>query len=141
MNPELHISVLKASSFLLIACILILPIFGLWLHKRTNNFGGFFVYLLFSAITLTALLFLTAWWADKSSMIELNLLGYNHYGMNETELYANVSTSNIARVKSLEYSIMGIGWPLKAIFGIPLTLGYSIIVYMFNALYLKTKRT
>ena len=50
--------------------------------------------------------------------------------MNHNEFYENVSSENMEKVKSLETSIMGIGWPLKAIFGFVIFLPYLIFVYI-----------
>ena len=67
-------------------------------------------------ILVTALLTLAfAWWSVTADEMLLAHYGYNIDGMNETEFYGKVAPENMERVKSLETSIMGIGWPLKAI--------------------------
>lgn len=50
------------------------------------------------------------------------------------EYYENVLTENLDKVKSLESSNMGIGWPLRAIFGWVLIIPYLIFVYFGKAL-------
>jgi cyanate permease len=46
------------------------------------------------------------------------------------ERFQNVAQENFEKVKSLEANSMGIGWPLKAIFGFAMTVPYLIIVYL-----------
>ncbi len=61
-------------------------------------------------------------------------------GMSETEFYRNVSPENMEQVKSLETSIMGIGWPIKAIFGYLIFIPYLIFVYIGKTLIKKLKK-
>jgi hypothetical protein len=49
--------------------------------------------------------------------------------MNETEFYGKVLLENMDKVKSLETSIMGIGWPLKAILTFVFYSPYLLIIY------------
>ena len=49
--------------------------------------------------------------------------------MNETEFYGNVLPENMYKVNSLVTSIMGIGWPLKAILTFVFYSPYLLIVY------------
>lgn len=52
------------------------------------------------------------------------------YGYNlNTMSYENVSAENISKVKALDTSIMGIGWPLRAMFGIVIFLPYHFIIF------------
>ena len=46
---------------------------------------------------------------------------------NEIDRLKNVDPKNIETVKQLKISIMGIGWPLKAIFGLVLLIPFSIL--------------
>lgn len=56
--------------------------------------------------------------------------------MNDTAPLENVKAENMDRVKSLETTIMGIGWPLKGImtyvFYSPFLLIAYLIVYMLK---------
>ena len=66
-----------------------------------------------------ALSIVSPFWKNYSS--EILLKGYNAYEYNpdsgsEQVEYKNVKSENVERVKQLENTIMGIGWPLKAIF-------------------------
>jgi hypothetical protein len=72
------------------------------------------------------------WWTDYSDNKLLEHYGYNFDAMNDTERFANVSIDNMERVKSLETSIMGIGWPLKVMISYVFYLPYLLIVYLVN---------
>ena len=54
--------------------------------------------------------------------------------MSETEFFGNVLPENMDKVKRLETSVMGIGWPVKAIFGFVMTIPYLIFVYFGKVL-------
>ncbi len=88
------------------------------------------IYSLISLFILAVLILIFAWWNDKSNMILLDHYGYNSNGFNDSERFQHVAQENIGKVKSLETSIMGIGWPLKAIFGYVMTIPYLIFVYI-----------
>lgn len=74
----------------------------------------FYVFLICASLAI-----LFAFWKHYSS--EILLRSYNAYELNqdsgtEQVKYGNVKLENIERVKQLEKIIMGIGWPLKAMF-------------------------
>ncbi len=71
-----------------------------------------------------------AWWSHESNLILLKHFGYNMDGMSETEFFGNVLPENLDKVKRLETSVLGIGWPVKAILGFVMTIPYLIIVYL-----------
>jgi len=79
-------------------------------------------------------MFIFAWWSHESDLILLKHYGYNIDGMNETEFYGNVSPENMEQVNRLVTSVMGIGWPLKAMFGFVMTIPYLIFVYFGKVL-------
>ena len=85
-----------------------------------------------ASITLTF-----AWWADTSDQMLLEHYGYNFDAMNHTERFGKVSPDNMERVKSLEISIMGIGWPLKAIMTYVFYSPYLLIVYFITYFFRK----
>jgi len=62
--------------------------------------------------------------------------GYDFYAMNDTERYQNVSSENLDNVKHLEMSMMGIGWPVKALFAyifyFPFFLIFCSIVFFYK---------
>jgi amino acid transporter len=114
------------TTFLLLGLILIFPILILKRLKKNILLN----YSLISLFIVGLLIVVFAWWSHKSDLILLNNFGYNIDGMNHNEFYENVSSENMEKVKSLETSIMGIGWPLKAIFGFVIFLPYLIFVYI-----------
>jgi hypothetical protein len=50
--------------------------------------------------------------------------------MTDTQRFSNVSPENLERVKGLEISMMGIGWPLKAIMTFIVYSPYILVVYL-----------
>lgn len=60
--------------------------------------------------------------------------------MNHIDFYSNVSVENMNKVKSLETSIMGIGWPVKAIFSYVTFIPYLICVYIGKGLIERVKK-
>ena len=116
------------------------PILIIW---RLNKINIKFTFIYYLIIGIVATVFLTlsfAWWTNKSDKILLTYYGYNINGMNDTEFYEKVLPENIKRVKSLEISIMGIGWPLKAIMTYMFYSPYLLIVYLASYLLEKRKQ-
>lgn len=108
------------------------PIIIIWRLNRINVRYKFIIYLTICALT-TATIFLTfGWWTDYSDNKLLEHYRYNFDEMNDTERFANVSIDNMEKVKSLETSIMGIGWPLKVMISYVFYLPYLLIVYLVN---------
>jgi len=84
-----------------------------------------------------------AWWADYSNILLLK--HYNGYVYNPDSggfqiEYDNVLPENLERVKRLEISVMGIGWPLKAIMSFVFYSPYLLIVYGVGQLIRRVKR-
>lgn len=109
-----------------------------WLHKQ-NVTHKFISYFLIGLITTAALTLTLAWWVDTSNMMLLTNYGYNIDGMNDMERYGQVTDENMEQVKSLETSIMGIGWPLKAMIGYVVYIPYFLIVYLVNKIIRKNR--
>lgn len=118
------------SNFLIFGLIIIIPILLLIILKRYRTKRILIKYLLISLFVLGLLICFFAWWTDKSNMILLKHFGYNYDGWNNAERFLNVTQVNLEKVKRLETSIMGIGWPLKAIFGYVIIIPYLIFVYL-----------
>jgi hypothetical protein len=123
-------TLITISNFLILGLIIFSPILILIILKKLKIKRTLIIYSLISLLVLGALIRIFAWWADKSDMIILEHYGYNNYGWTETERFQNVAQENFEKVKSLEANSMGIGWPLKAIFGFVMTVPYLIIVYL-----------
>jgi hypothetical protein len=60
--------------------------------------------------------------------------------MNDTERFGNVLPNNMERVKKLEKSMMGIGWPLKVIITYAFYFPFLLIVYFVTYLFWKKLR-
>ncbi len=124
---EIIITVLN---ILILGLIIIAPIIILLIANKYRIKNTLIFYSIAGFIVLGILVWTLAWWGHESDLILLKQYGYNIDGMNETEFYGNVLPENLEKVKKLETSIMGVGWPLKAIFGIVTVIPYLIIVYM-----------
>lgn len=96
---------------------------------------------IFSSIAIVGLLtIIMAWWSHRSDMMLLSYRGYDIDGMSDSERYENIAQENMETVKSLETSIMGIGWPLKAIFGFTYVFFYPFIVFFGDKLISNLKK-
>lgn len=122
-------TLITISNFLILGLIIISPILILYILKRLKTKRTVIIYSLISLSVLGVLILIFAWWSYESDLILLKHFGYNIDGMNETEFFGNVLPENMAKVKRLETSVMGIGWPVKAIFGFVMTIPYLIFVY------------
>ena len=108
------------------------PIIIIWRLNRLNVRYKFIIYLTICVLTTATIALTFGWWTDYSDNKLLEHYGYNFDAMNDTERFANVSIDNMERVKSLETSIMGIGWPLKVMISYVFYLPYLLIVYLVN---------
>jgi amino acid transporter len=117
-------------SFSLVVGLILFPIYLLrQINKTKIRFK--FITFLSTGLILTALIaFVFAWWSYTSDLLLLKHYGYDIDGMNETEFYGKVLPENMDKVKSLEISIMGIGWPLKAFLTFIFYSPYLLIVYI-----------
>ena len=127
-------TVVTISNFLILVLIIIAPILILIILKRLKTKRTVIIYSLIGLSVLGILIVIFAWWSHESDLILLKHYGYNIDGMNETEFFGNVLAENLDTVKRLETSIMGIGWPVKAMFGFVMTIPYLIFVYIGKVL-------
>lgn len=127
MNME---TLVTMSNYLILGLILIAPILILIILKRLKAKQNLIIYTLLNLLLSGILILIFAWWSDESALILLKHYGYNLNGINEAELYENVLQENIEQVKNLEVSIMGIGWPVKAMFGYIMFIPYLILIYI-----------
>lgn len=123
-------TLLTISNFLILGLILAVPILILIILKKKNVGHTLIIYFPASLLILAILTLVLAWWLHASDLILLKHYGYNIDGINEAGFYRNVSPENMDKVKNLEISIMGIGWPAKAIFGYITFVPYLIFVYI-----------
>jgi hypothetical protein len=128
-------------SFSLLIALLSSPILILIGLKRRKIEKYKFLTYLTLGIIITSIITLTfGWWSDTSNELLLSYYGYDFDAMNENERFANVSTDNLERVKSLEISMMGIGWPLKTIITFAAYSPYLLIVYLVTYLIRKNQK-
>ena len=127
-------TLITISNFLILGLIIFTPILILIILKRLKTRRTVIIYSLIGLLVLGILMFIFAWWSHESDLILLKHYGYNIDGMNETEFYGNVSPENMEQVNRLVTSVMGIGWPLKAMFGFVMTFPYLIFVYIGKVL-------
>jgi hypothetical protein len=116
-------------SFSLFVGILLCPILLLRIIKTTKIRYKFLAYLTIGLFLNAVIVLVFAWWSYTSDLMLLEHYGYDIDGMNETEFYGNVIPENMDKVKSIQRSIMGIGWPLKAIFAFVFCSPWIIVVY------------
>ena len=127
-------TLITISNFLILGLIILAPILILIILKRLKTKRTVIIYSLIGLFVLGVLMLIFAWWSYESDLILLKHFGYNIDGMSETEFFGNVLPENMDKVKRLETSVMGIGWPVKAIFGFVMTIPYLIFVYFGKAL-------
>jgi amino acid transporter len=116
-------------SFSLFVGILLCPILLLRKIKTTKIRYKFLAYLTIGLFLNAVIVLVFAWRSYTSDLMLLEHYGYNIDGMNEAEFYGNVIPENMDKVKSIQRSIMGIGWPLKAIFAFVFCSPWIIVVY------------
>ena len=127
-------TLITISNFLILGLIIFAPILILIILKRLKTKRTVIIYSLIGLFVLGVLMLIFAWWSHESDLILLKHFGYNIDGMSETEFFGNVLPENMDKVKRLETSVMGIGWPVKAIFGFVMTIPYLIFVYFGKVL-------
>jgi len=132
---------IKIITLLLLVGLITTPILLLIGLKKLNIKNKFLYYLFFGILITSVLTFTIGWWSDASNQILLNHYGYDYDAMNDIERFKNVSEQNMNRVKTLEITMMGIGWPLKAIMAYIFYSPYLLIVYLINYFIKKKKLT
>ncbi|MCL3781890.1 hypothetical protein EMN47_16010 [Prolixibacteraceae bacterium JC049] len=130
---------LKIVDYLLLVALLILPIIILVKTSKFRVRYPIIPYLIISLLVWGLLMALMAWWSYYSKEMLLENLGYDFHALTEAESFKNVSESNKAKAEQLYLSIMGIGWPLKAIMGFFITGPYVLLVYLCK--YLMNRKT
>jgi len=112
------------------------PIIILRFVNKSNIKFNFISYFTIGLIVTAIISLIFAWWSDTSSIILLK--HYDGYVFNPDSnsfqvSYEKVLPVNIDRVKNLELKIMGIGWPLKAIFMFVCFSPILLVVYFLNS--------
>jgi hypothetical protein len=127
-------------SFTLLIATIIVPIVILVRLNRQNTKHKLAAFLILAFITTSIMTLALAWWGNISTKILLSHYGYDFDAMSDIERYANVSEENIERVKQLEISMMGIGWPLKAFMTYTVYSPYLVVVYLVSYVVLRYRR-
>jgi len=128
-------TLVKISDFLILCFIISLPILLLIFLKRKSPKKIAVKFFLIGFFLMALSISIFAAWSEISNLMLLKHYWYNADSMN----YENVSSEDRERVKNLVTSIMGIGWPLKAIFGFIMTMPYLIFVYIGKKLISRLK--
>jgi len=115
-------------SLLLFIGVLVSPIILLSSIYKSNNKFKFITYLTIGLIVIAINSIIFGWWTDESTVILLK--HYDAYYINPDSnsyqvYYDKVLPENMGRVKKLERSKMGVGWPLR-----------SIVLFFFSSIYL-----
>ena len=126
---------LKSASLILLATLLGSPILILLKLKKVTQKNIFIKYLILATLISSVLAIVFGWWSDQSNNILLSHYGYNFDAMNDIERYKNVQLLNMEKVKKIEISIMGIGWPLKVIMSYIYYFPYLLILYVITYFY------
>jgi hypothetical protein len=119
-------------SFILLIGLILSPILILKKLNKSHFKYKFIVYLALGIIITSILMLVFAWWSYFSNRLLLSHYGYDFDAMNYQERFKQVSSNNLERVKSLEISNMGIGWPLKAIMSYIFYSPYLLLVYLVS---------
>lgn len=118
-------TIITIINFVILGLIISLPILTIIRLRKSNSRKLAVKYFLIGLFLMAFLISIFAAWGDFSNLILLNHYRYSVDGMN----YENVLPENRERVDTLVTSLMGIGWPLKAMFGFVMTIPYLIFVY------------
>lgn len=120
--------IIMTISFLLFVGVLASPIILLSHIYKSNNKFKFITYLTIGLLVIAINSLIFGWWTDESTIILLK--HYDAYYINPDSnnyqiYYDKVLPENMNRVKKLEKSHMGVGWPLR-----------SIVLFFFSSFYL-----
>lgn len=107
--------------------------------KRNSLRFKFWIYFIFTLIVGSVIIFSFAYYVHLSNDFLLTHYGYNDDGLTISERFIDVSTNNNEVVENLLISQSGIGWPLKAVFGIIFYMPYIVITYLFYQIYSKNR--
>lgn len=106
-----------------VAAVVAIPIIG-----ASKGYGLFLIN--FVSLPLIGLLIaLAAYWPEFYTHLRLELMGFDFDGMSDAERAGNVLPELREEATALYWSNMGIGWPLKAMFGFALFALYPTLVW------------
>ena len=128
-----------AINFILLITLIVCPVFIINKLYKRNSKNTFTPYLILAIITTFPVILVLAWWSHFSCELLLSHFGYNFEAWNDLERFKNVAIENLAKVKEIDKSRMGIGWPLKAFIFYPIYSAYLFILYFVFYFYKKSK--
>jgi hypothetical protein len=122
-------------SLIFFAGLFLSPIILLKIISKKAIKYKFFIYLTFGILISAILIFVLAWWKVESNRLLLIHYGYNFDGLNDEDYFKKVVPENKQKVKGLLISLMGIGWPVKAIMSIVFFFPYLVTIYIGSFLF------
>lgn len=118
-------SFIDCISFIFIALVVIYPFFIVPFIKDKK----YLVILILAFFIVDGVLLLVYFgWDDYSTKWLMEYYGYDLDGMSESECYRNVKPDDRGMVEGMSSHIMGIGWPLRAVFAYVLIIPFQIIL-------------
>lgn len=127
---------IQITSWIFLLLLSIIPFLFLQrIFKKDSIRFKFWIYFIVILIVGFIIISSFAYYVHLSNDLLLAHYGYNDDGLTISERFIDVSTNNKEVVKSLLFSQSGIGWPLKAIFGIISYTPYVLIAYLFYLIY------
>ena len=118
-------SFIDCISFIFIAFVVIYPIFIVPFIKDKK----YLVILILAFFIVDGILLLMFFGMDDySTKWLMEYYGYDLDGMSESECYRNVKPGDRVMVEGMSSHIMGIGWPLRAVFAYVLIIPFQIIL-------------
>ncbi|MES9900747.1 MAG: hypothetical protein ABW148_17255 [Sedimenticola sp.] len=85
---------------------------------------------LFSIPIILCLVTVGAYWPHFYKDLRLEMMGVNREGMTDVQRTRNVSPGLQGEAIELYWSLMGVGWPFKAIIGMVLIAPYPSVVWL-----------
>lgn len=118
-------SFIDCINFIFIVFVVIYPIFIVPFIKDKK----YLVILILAFIIVDGVLLLVYFgWDDYSTKWLMEYYGYDLDGMSESECYWNVEPGDRVMVEGMLSHIMGIGWPLRAVFAYVIIIPFQIIL-------------
>ena len=118
-------SFIDCISFIFIALVVIYPFFIVPFIKDKK----YLVSLILAFFIVDGILLLMFFGMDDySTKWLMEYYGYNNDGMCESECFQNVKPGDRVMVEGMSSHIMGIGWPLRAVFAYVLIIPFQIIL-------------
>ena len=119
--------IVSAVSFFILVMILITPFAMPFLLRRKVSVASLILSsFLLSFISCGLLVSFFAYWPDLYASLRLDYLGFDFDGWSDKDRVRNIAPELRDEAIKLYQSRMGIGWPLKAIFGVVLLIPYQI---------------